>query len=90
MGKCPDCGMSIGPMSILIGWDKWGKFVCPGCGELIKFRAWALAVIVLMGFMTGVERLLHLMLVSNLSLGWNFFVSFCLAMIVMFLVPMIW
>jgi len=90
MGKCPDCGMQIGPMSILVGWDNWGKFVCPGCGEHIKFRGWLLAVIALMGLMIGVERLLHLMIISKVSIGWSFLVSFILAMMVMFVVPMIW
>lgn len=102
MGKCPDCGMNVGPFSILRSWDNWGKFVCPGCGNKIRFRVWLLAVLLITVLMVGAERLLHVMLPSE-SLSeqgytyigsapvWvSFVVAFVVAMFIMFLIPMIW
>lgn len=90
MGKCPDCGNKIGPISILMSWDNWGKFVCPGCGHQIQFRNWLLTVLVLFGLFIGAERVLHFMLVSHLPLWLSFATSFILAFLIMFIVPMIW
>jgi len=90
MGKCPECGTQIGPMAIIASWDNWGKFICPNCGNKIRFSTWLLAAVVLMALMVGAERVLHLMLISHLSLALSFLISFILAMLIMFLVPMIW
>jgi uncharacterized membrane protein YdjX (TVP38/TMEM64 family) len=89
-GECPDCGGKIGPLASLVSWDNWGKFVCPGCGNTIGFRAWLLAVVTLMLLMVGVERLLHAFLVTDVSLWLSFSAAFILSLLVMFLVPMIW
>ena len=90
MGKCPDCGNDIGPISIIRGWDNWGKFVCPGCGSKIQFKTWLLAVVVLAGLFIGAERLLHWMLISQLPLWLSFAIGSVLALLIMFLVPMVW
>ena len=90
MGKCPDCGMKIGPLATIVSWDNWGRFVCPGCGKGIRFRAWLLAVVILMTLMTGAERLLHVMLISQFPLWLSFVLAFGTALLIMFLVPMIW
>lgn len=89
-GECPGCSQKISPIAILVGWDKWGRFVCPGCGARIRFQAWFLAVIVLMGFFIGVERLLHNMLTADFPLWLSFLISGMCALLVMFLVPMVW
>ncbi|HDP98753.1 MAG TPA: hypothetical protein ENN22_06170, partial [bacterium] len=85
MGKCPDCGNSVGPISIVSGWDNWGKLVCPACGSQIQYKSWLLAVAVLTGLFIGAERLLHWMLISRLPLWVSFAISFVLAMLIMFL-----
>jgi len=90
MGKCPDCGNSVGPVSIISGWDNWGKFVCPGCSSKIQFKTWLLAVVVLAGLFIGAERLLHWMLISQLPLWLSFAIGSLLAMVIMFFVPMAW
>ena len=90
MGKCPDCGKSVGPFSILLSWDNWGKFVCPGCGQKIRFQGWLLTVVVLGALFIGAERLLHFMLVAQFPLWLSFLISSMLAVLIMFLVPMIW
>ncbi len=90
MGKCPDCGNNIGPISIIRGWDNWGKFVCPGCGSKIQFKGWLLAVVVLVGFFVGAERMLHWMLISQLPLWLSFLISSISALLIMFFAPMVW
>ncbi|MDW7680386.1 MAG: hypothetical protein SCK70_07455 [bacterium] len=90
MGKCPNCGNSVGPFSIVSGWDNWGKFICPGCGSKIQFKPWLLAVVVLMGLFIGAERMLHWMLISQLPLWVSFAISFVFALMIMFVVPMVW
>lgn len=90
MGKCPECGNEVGPISIISSWDNWGKFVCPGCGSKIQFKGWLLAGGVLIGLFVGAERLLHWMLISQLPLWVSFAISFVLAIVIMFFVPMIW
>ncbi len=90
MGKCPDCGKSVGPFSILLSWDNWGKFVCPGCGQKIRFHGWLLTVVVLGALFIGAERLLHFMLVAHFPLWLSFLISSMLAVLIMFLFPMIW
>jgi CXXC-20-CXXC protein len=90
MGKCPDCGNSVDSISILEGWDNWGKFICPGCGHQIQFKNWLFTVLVLTGLFVGAERLLHFMLIVNLPLWLSFLISFILALSIMFFVPMIW
>lgn len=90
MGNCPECGKQIGPFSILLSWDNWGKFICPGCGGKIKFQYWLIAVVVLMGFMVAAERMLHFMLISQIPLWLSFATSFVSAMLIMFIVPIIW
>lgn len=90
VGRCPDCGGRIGMLAILLSWNRWGKFVCPGCGGDISFRGWLLAVIVMLLVMVGVERILHLMLLSDVPLWLSFLTAFFLALKVMFFIPMIW
>ena len=90
MGKCPECGKQMGPFSILMSWDNWGKFICPGCGSKIRFQYWLIAVALLMGLMFAAERLLHFMLISQMPLWLSFAVSFVSAMLIMFVVPMMW
>ena len=90
MGKCPECEKQIGPLSILMSWDNWGKFICPGCGSKIRFKYWLIAVVVLMGAMFAAERLLHFLLISQMPLWVSFSVSFVAAMLIMFMVPMMW
>ena len=90
MGKCPDCKKSVGPMSILLSWDNWGNFICPGCGQKIRFQGWLLAVVALAVLFIGAERLLHFMLVIHFPLWSSFLISFVLGLFIMFLVPMIW
>lgn len=90
MGNCPECGKQIGPFSILWSWDNWGKFICPGCGSKIRFQYWLIAVVVLMGLMFVAERLLHFMLISQIPLWLSFATSFVSAMLIMFIVPIIW
>jgi DNA-directed RNA polymerase subunit RPC12/RpoP len=90
MGKCPECGNSIGPISIISSWDNWGKFICPGCGSRIQFKGWLLAVAMLTGLFIVAERILHWMLVSRLPLWLSFGIGSVLAMMIMFLIPMIW
>lgn len=90
MGKCPYCGNKVGPISIIRGWDNWGKFICPGCGSTIQFKGWLLAVAVLMGLFIGAERMLHWLLVSQLPLWLSFLISSLLALLIMFFVPMVW
>ena len=89
-GECRDCGEKIGPIATLVGWTNWGRFVCPGCGKRIRFRYWFLAVLVLVILLVGVERLLHFFLISPLPLWLSFLVAFVMAVLVMFIVPMIW
>jgi uncharacterized membrane protein YdjX (TVP38/TMEM64 family) len=89
-GECPGCGSKIGPLATLVSWDNWGRFACPGCGSTIGFRAWLLAVTTLMLLMVGVERLLHMLLVTDVSLWLSFSAAFVLSLFVMFLVPMAW
>lgn len=90
MGKCPDCGNTIGPVSIISSWDNWGKFICPGCGSKIQFKRWLLAAVVLMGLFIGAERMLHWMLNVQLPLWLSFAIGSVLAMLIMFIVPMVW
>lgn len=90
MGKCPECGMQIAPWATLISWDNWGRFLCPGCGKKIRFRSWLLAVVTLMALMFGAERLLHIMLISQLPLWLSFAVSLLSSVLIMFLIPLIW
>ena len=90
MGKCPECGAQIGPFAILISWEKWGKFVCPACGSKIRFSGWLFAVVVLAALFVGAERLLHYLLISHLPLWLSFSISSVAALIIMFLLPMIW
>ncbi|MDZ7721414.1 MAG: hypothetical protein U5R06_00980 [candidate division KSB1 bacterium] len=90
MGKCPECGNKIGPLSIIMSWEKWGEFQCPECGSQIRFKYWLLTGLLLMGLFTGAERILHWMLISPLPLWASFAISFVLALLIMMLVPMIW
>lgn len=90
MGKCPDCGNNIGPISIIKGWDNWGKFICPGCGSKLQFKHWLLAAVVLMGLFLGAERMLHWMLISQLPLWLSFMISSMLALLMIFFLPMVW
>ena len=90
MGKCPDCGKSVGPMSILLSWDNGGKFVCPGCGQEIRFQGWLLTIVTLGLLFIGAERLLHLMLITHFPLWLSFLISFVLGLLIIFLVPTIW
>ncbi len=90
MGKCPECGMKIGPVSIIKGWDNWGKFTCPSCGNQIRFRNWLFAVVVLIGLFVAAERFLHFLLVTDISLGLSFLISTVVALMIMMIVPMIW
>ena len=90
MGKCPGCGKSVGPFSILLSWDNWGKFVCPGCGQKIRFQGWLLTVVVLGALFIGAERLLHFKMVTHFPLWLSFLISSVLALSIMFFVPMIW
>ena len=90
MGKCPGCGKSVGPFSILLSWDNWGKFVCPGCGQKIRFQGWLLTVVVLGALFIGAERLLHWMLISHVPPWASFLISFAIALLIMFIVPMMW
>jgi len=90
MGKCPDCGKNIGPFSIISSWDNWGKFVCPGCGSKIQFKGWLFTVVILIGLFIGAERLLHYMLISQSPLWLSFTIGSVLALLIMFLIPMIW
>ena len=90
LGKCPDCGAPIGPFAILASWTSWGKFVCPGCGSKIRFQGWLLTIAVLTALFVGAERLLHVMLISNMPLWLNFLISTFAALLIMFLVPMMW
>jgi len=90
MGQCPECEKQVGPLSILMSWDNWGKFICPGCGNKIKFQYWLIAVMVLMGLMFAAERLLHFMLMSKMPLWLSFVASFVSAMFIMFIVPIMW
>ncbi|HEX9970998.1 MAG TPA: hypothetical protein VGD14_02905 [bacterium] len=80
----------MGPLSILMSWSNWGKFGCPGCGNQIQFRNWLLTVVALFGLFIGAERLLHLMLISQLPLWLSFLISSVLALVIMLLVPMVW
>jgi|GEM_PF-268829 len=90
LGRCPGCGARIGMLAILVSWDRWGTFVCPGCRHDISFRGWLLAVLVMVLVMVGVERILHLMLISDVPLWFSFLTAFFLALMVMFIIPMIW
>jgi DNA-directed RNA polymerase subunit RPC12/RpoP len=90
MGKCPDCGNSVGPISIISSWDNWGKFICPGCGSKIQFKGWLLVVAILTGLFVGAERILHWMLLSQLPLWLSFAISSVLAMLILFFVPKVW
>jgi hypothetical protein len=90
MGKCPGCEKQVGPFSIIMSWDNWGKFICPGCGSKIKFQYWLLAFVVLIGLMVAAERLLHFMLISQIPLWLSFSISFISAILIMFFVPMMW
>ena len=90
MGKCPECRMQIGPLAIFLSWDNFGKFVCPGCGKNIRFSSWFLTVFALFALFIFSERMLHFMLISNLPLWLSFIISTMLAVLVMFIVPMIW
>jgi len=89
-GTCPDCGSTIGPGSVLTGWDKWGRFVCPGCGHQIRFKGWILAVCLLVAGMVVVERILHFFLISDASLLLSFGLAVVLAVVVMWIVPRFW
>lgn len=90
MGKCPGCGKNVGPISIISSWDNWGKFICPGCGSKIQFKGWLLTVAILTALFIGAERILHWMLISQLPLWLSFTIGSVLAMLIMFLVPMLW
>jgi hypothetical protein len=90
MGTCPGCGNRIGPISIIVSWDNWGKFICPGCGNKIQFRNWLLTVIVLFGLFIGSERVLQLMLISQIPLWLSFTFSSIAAILLMFVIPTIW
>jgi uncharacterized membrane protein YdjX (TVP38/TMEM64 family) len=89
-GECPDCGSKIGPVATLAGWDNWGRFVCPGCGSRMGFRAWLLAVLTLILLMVGVERFLHALLATGVSLWLSFSTASVLSLLAMFIVPMVW
>lgn len=89
-GECPDCGSKTGPVATLVSWDNWGRFVCPGCGSMIAFRGWLLAVLTLMLLMVGVERVLHVLLVTDTPLWLSFIAASVLSLLAMFLVPMVW
>jgi uncharacterized membrane protein YdjX (TVP38/TMEM64 family) len=89
-GACPQCGMKIGPIATIVSWENWGRFVCPGCGKRIRFRGWLLAVLIMMGLMVGVERILRLLLISDIPLWMSFTFSFAAALLVMFTVPLLW
>jgi uncharacterized membrane protein YdjX (TVP38/TMEM64 family) len=90
VGKCPGCSNRIGPIAILVGWDKFGRFDCPACGARIRFRYWFLFALITMGCMVAVERLLHLFLVTNISDGLGYVTSFVAGMMVLMIMPMIW
>ena len=89
-GRCPGCGERISMLAVLMSWDRWGRFVCPGCGQWISFRGWLLAVMTMFFAMVGVERLLHLLLISQAPLWLSFTAAFVLALLVMFIIPMVW
>ncbi len=90
VGSCPSCGNRIGPFAILIGWDKFGRFDCPACGAPIRFQHWLLFAILIMGMMVGVERLLHLFLVTSLPDWLGFVTSFLAGLMILLLIPMVW
>lgn len=90
MGKCPTCGRDIGIMSTFIGWDNWGKFICPDCGKQVGFRRWVFLAIFLLVLLIGIERLLNIMLILNFPLWLCFFISFIMPSLVMFIIPMFW
>ena len=89
-GICPGCGGKISMLGVILGWERWGRFVCPGCGKQIEFRGWLLAVLVMVVAMVGVERLLHLLLLSEAPIWLSFILALKLALLVMFFIPMVW
>jgi hypothetical protein len=89
MGKCPHCGKPVGPLAIIMAWDKWGKFVCPGCEKPIQFNHWFITVLTLMGLFVLVERMLHTLLSSGNPLWLSFSGTLVLAVLILFMVPML-
>ena len=87
---CPECGSDIGPLAIISGWDKWGRFICPGCGRQIGFKNWLLTIVIIFCLLFGLERLFHFLLVSSMPLWISFTASFLAAVFIMFMVPMVW
>lgn len=97
-GKCPGCGASIGPIAILIGWDKWGRFVCPPCGAHNGFKGWFAAVVILFGCFFGIERLVRFLIMRFVPdfpihqgpLWLILILAFVLSMMVMVIIPRFW
>lgn len=89
-GKCPSCSSTIGAVAILKSWDNWGKFKCPACGSHIAFKMWLLVVLVLMALFVILERIFHVMLISDLPTCIPFTFSTIVGLLIIFIVPMMW
>lgn len=90
MGKCPECGSRLGPLSVFESWDNWGRFICPGCGHSIRFQAWPFAGFTLIVLYFAGIKLLNFMLASNIPVWLSFLISSVLGLIIIFFVPMMW
>ena len=80
----------VGGLAILKSWEHWGRFICPGCGASLRFAAWILMVVVLDVLFVGIERMVHVLLNSDVSLSFSFLIGTLLSLMVVFILPMVW